>query len=516
MSKKIISCPKCSHQLSIPEDKHIRFACPCGLKLEHANDELSLPKTTAVLLDTYEESYPSHSISVQVYSNCHVIVQHLNQTFYANLLDSLPAFDFDQERMALRKLLEMNFTGRIPGLSLFFSAEHFAEKMQSLGISIPQGNNNGWFKTAVIELTVENISMDIRMAIKMRSNRFANRYRDFAATAEQEQSMTYTHIGGVYNHQQAYCSDNSCPCPNTILPKGEGYVIVEKIELDWKPVYYRGIVACELGARQRGVDLKTAHQDAIRWWKTGDIPNRETPRNSSPQSSPVQQSYSVDTMHHINTLYTKHRLEVINKILDISQKGELFLFVDTETSGLPQQIGSRIEQPRIVQIAWSAFDGQGRLIEKDCHIIRPEQFEIYTGAIAIHGITQQRAIAEGKDCRQVLEKFEKLLNRAVMLIGHHIDFDSKVIHAELQRHRMPSELLTKPHFCTMKNAVKYCNIPGPRGLKYPKLEELHHKVFGLRYENVHSADADVEATQKCFWKLKAEGIFELGHVSTTC
>ena len=42
----------------------------------------------------------------------------------------------------------------------------------------------------------------------------------------------------------------------------------------------------------------------------------------------------------------------------------------------------------------------------------------------------------------------------------------------------------------------------------PKLSELHRILFGTGFEDAHNALADVEATAKCFWKLKELGIIK--------
>jgi DNA polymerase III epsilon subunit-like protein len=44
------------------------------------------------------------------------------------------------------------------------------------------------------------------------------------------------------------------------------------------------------------------------------------------------------------------------------------------------------------------------------------------------------------------------------------------------------------------------------GHKWPKLSELHQKLFGVTFEEAHDAAVDIEATAKCFWELKRRGI----------
>ncbi|MBC7525895.1 MAG: 3'-5' exonuclease, partial [Flavobacterium sp.] len=53
--------------------------------------------------------------------------------------------------------------------------------------------------------------------------------------------------------------------------------------------------------------------------------------------------------------------------------------------------------------------------------------------------------------------------------------------------------------------TNFCAIPGPYGYKWPKLSELHYKLFQTGFEEAHNAAADIQATAKCFWELKRMG-----------
>jgi DNA polymerase III subunit alpha len=68
---------------------------------------------------------------------------------------------------------------------------------------------------------------------------------------------------------------------------------------------------------------------------------------------------------------------------------------------------------------------------------------------------------------------------------------------------LQSKLLQTKTLDTQLEATDYCALPGGRGGKYkwPKLEELHHKLFGTKFDEAHNAVADVEATTRCFFEL---------------
>ncbi|MEI7596759.1 MAG: hypothetical protein WCK02_13495 [Bacteroidota bacterium] len=58
----------------------------------------------------------------------------------------------------------------------------------------------------------------------------------------------------------------------------------------------------------------------------------------------------------------------------------------------------------------------------------------------------------------------------------------------------------------MNASTNYCRIPGPYGFKWPKLSELHVKLFGVDFEEAHNAAADINATAKCFWAMREKGL----------
>ncbi len=74
--------------------------------------------------------------------------------------------------------------------------------------------------------------------------------------------------------------------------------------------------------------------------------------------------------------------------------------------------------------------------------------------------------------------------------------------AELIRNNMPDIEASKSKICTMQSTTNFCAIEGYYGYKWPKLSELHIKLFGKDFEEAHDASIDIKATAKCFWELK--------------
>lgn len=192
-----------------------------------------------------------------------------------------------------------------------------------------------------------------------------------------------------------------------------------------------------------------------------------------------------------------------------------YLFFDTETTGLPPRDleDSSYDQidvwPRLVQIGWIVTDANGNIIKRRGEIIRPEGFIIPKGASDVHGITTEKAMQIGVPIGKVLrEIYDDMLN-VKLLVAHNFNFDSKILGAEFYRKNIDTNIIDdKEHICTMLSTTNYCELLPIRfgEYKWPKLEELHHKLFGCTFSDAHDALADVEATKKCFFKLKKKGI----------
>ena len=187
-----------------------------------------------------------------------------------------------------------------------------------------------------------------------------------------------------------------------------------------------------------------------------------------------------------------------------------YLFFDTETTGLPKSWKAPVSDtgnwPHIVQIAWAVFDDAGTQIDFRDHIIKPESFVIPKSATAIHGISTEKALREGRPAAEVLKEFSEAVQNAMRLVAHNMDFDEKMVRVELLRLGMPDAFQIIPKICTMKSATAYCKIPGPYGNKWPKLSELHIKLFEVDFEDQHNAASDVLCCAKCFFELRRRAV----------
>lgn len=187
------------------------------------------------------------------------------------------------------------------------------------------------------------------------------------------------------------------------------------------------------------------------------------------------------------------------------------IIFDTETTGRPTNWKAADDDveawPRMVEIAWIVVDDNDEKLFSKRYIIKPDNYLIPIEVSNIHKITTEIAYSEGVELEIVLDEFNRDLKNADLLIAHNIDFDYPILNCEFKRLNIQNNLSELSRFCTMKTneVCLFCNL-GRDGKKWPKLSELHLKLFGSKFENAHSALVDAEATTKCFLELKKRGI----------
>lgn len=179
------------------------------------------------------------------------------------------------------------------------------------------------------------------------------------------------------------------------------------------------------------------------------------------------------------------------------------IIFDTETTGMPSNWNSAEDDinawPRIVQLAWIVIDENDEKLYSKEYIIKPDNFVIPTRVSNVHGISTEIAHQKGIELKIVLCELKKDLINANLLIAHNIDFDYPILNCEFKRLNIKSGLNKLSKFCTMKanEICLFCNF-GRDGKKWPKLQELHIKLFNKSFANAHSAIVDAEITAKCF------------------
>lgn len=186
--------------------------------------------------------------------------------------------------------------------------------------------------------------------------------------------------------------------------------------------------------------------------------------------------------------------------------GKKILFFDTETTGLPPRNGNPLtmfsQWPHICQLSWT-FEGT----END-YIIKPEGWEIPPETTAVHGITQQDALANGYPFQYAVDKFVMDIQKADLIVAHNIRFDVHFIVAnyireygadDFQKNVQPY-ILKERQVDTMMATIGFVQARYSDGRpgKWPRLEELYDKLFPGETYPAHNAIEDVRALERCF------------------
>jgi len=188
-------------------------------------------------------------------------------------------------------------------------------------------------------------------------------------------------------------------------------------------------------------------------------------------------------------------------------------FLDTETTGLPPRSRpSPLDADgwancRMVQIAWQLWEcyggcGDDCLLEKGSLIIDPAgAFAIPDEAARIHGITTERAAAEGVTWAtgKIVRALERLVGAADLLVAHNTEFDVGVVASELVRcgrNDLAGRFVALPKYCTMKRGT----LPRQR---WPKLRDLYVRLFQREPEGrLHDAQTDVQVCAEIYFALR--------------
>lgn len=170
-------------------------------------------------------------------------------------------------------------------------------------------------------------------------------------------------------------------------------------------------------------------------------------------------------------------------------------------------------QPDIIQIAWILGD-EHNIIEEFQTLVNPTdanpQWQMDPGAEAVHGISRQEVLENGRPTKEVMVQFSAALHQADVLVCHNTQFDFKLVATALHRvngGKTLERLQNSNRYCTMLKSTRLCNLPGPYGPKWPKLLELYPFLFnGEQFDGAHEALSDVRATRRCYYEMVRRGI----------
>lgn len=192
------------------------------------------------------------------------------------------------------------------------------------------------------------------------------------------------------------------------------------------------------------------------------------------------------------------------------------LFFDTETTGKiidwKKPVDTSNNFPSIVQLGFAAYTDKGEQILTCNKLIKPAGWVISEEAQSVHGISQEMCEIDGIEIKEALTSFLAIANYSNEIIAHNYDFDSKVIASTLLKAKAKfttDRFFNIPFTCTMKSSADYCQLPNQNGyssFKWPKLEELHQKLFNETFDGAHDALVDVIACANCYFELKNRNV----------
>lgn len=191
---------------------------------------------------------------------------------------------------------------------------------------------------------------------------------------------------------------------------------------------------------------------------------------------------------------------------------KIFVF-DTETTWFINKKETDLDlQPRIVQFAWILWNLENWkfIEEKRINILINPKMPIPYASSQVHHI-YDIDVKNAPTIEEVINDILEHITLPDVIIWHNIEYDEDVLKIELKRLEMEYKYKPKQVLCTMKTTVDFCSIQWNwERFKYPKLWELHKKLFWEYFIWAHDAMVDVEATLRCFvelnkiWVIKIE------------
>lgn len=187
------------------------------------------------------------------------------------------------------------------------------------------------------------------------------------------------------------------------------------------------------------------------------------------------------------------------------------LLWDCETTGLPNfNLRARDpQQPHMVQVSASMYYESGELAKGAfTTLVKPDGWTISPEMEAIHGVSNEMALASGVDEKQVASELLGWVKEADYISSFNLTFDKFILRCALRRFDLMTDAddaywKSKPGICVMRKLQPICGLG-----KFPKLSEACRHLFGEELVGAHNANDDRAALVRCFFWL-----VEKGHVN---
>lgn len=192
------------------------------------------------------------------------------------------------------------------------------------------------------------------------------------------------------------------------------------------------------------------------------------------------------------------------------------LFYDSETQSLPlwDVPSEDPRQPHIVELA-AILATRDEVTARFHSVVKPDGWTIPDHVAKIHGITTERALAEGRPEADVLREFNEIWRQADLRVAHSEQFDSRILRIAYKRFlpAMADEWKAGRAKCTANLSDPICKLPPTEKMikagfgnkfKRPSLEEAHRIIVGEelpRPNGVHGAEVDAAGCLAIYRKI---------------
>lgn len=190
---------------------------------------------------------------------------------------------------------------------------------------------------------------------------------------------------------------------------------------------------------------------------------------------------------------------------------------DTETSDTPLWSEPSLDprQPHIVQAAWVTFDAEGQETDSYSAIVRQDGWVSSPEALAVHGITHERAMDEGIPEKDVVDRWLDAHQSVDLRIAHNPHFDDRILKIAMLRYGRKREfvdrVLGRPKYDTCRFATKIMNLPPSDKMaaakmkmaKSAKLIECASHFFDVGPDGAHDALWDARMCGRLYWHLQS-------------
>jgi DNA polymerase-3 subunit epsilon len=182
------------------------------------------------------------------------------------------------------------------------------------------------------------------------------------------------------------------------------------------------------------------------------------------------------------------------RICDLQQLGVF----DLETTGIDR------EEDRVVTAYVGLIDRDGNVARSKSWLVNPG-IAIPEGASAVHGISTERAVAEGMDAATAIAEIRALLDgrigRGTLLSAYNASYDFTMLDREVRRHGDDGGFPQTPGMLAFDPLVVDKIVDKYRKGSRKLIDTARYYGVPLPEDEAHDAEADAVATGRLAWKI---------------